>query len=125
LIASLTRRRRGLGLELLRAEVADDGVQELLELAVLLGRARNGQARPLPEVVVVDLGDRGAEALVQLRLGGLHVLSLSLERIRLRKVELDREDADVAARHPGIQLDGLELLSPHTCCKASLTDRLP
>src|SRR5205085_1849012 len=58
---------------------------------------------PLPEVVVVDLGDRGAEAILELRLRRLDVLALALQRAGVRKVQLDREDADVARAHAVIQ----------------------
>src|SRR5687767_11343675 len=39
---------------------------------------RRGQRGSLPEVVMVGLGDRGAEALVQLRLHRLQLLPLPL-----------------------------------------------
>ena len=53
----------------------------------------------LPQLLVVDLRDRGAEALVELRLRRLHEPPLPLERAALGEMELDREDADVARRH--------------------------
>ena len=62
------------------------------------GDARDRQRRALPELVMVDLGDRGTEPVLELRLGRLDVLALALERARLREVELDGEDRDVA-RH--------------------------
>jgi hypothetical protein len=48
----------------------------------------------LPQFVVIDLGHRGAEPVLQLGLGGFHVLSLALEGAGLREVEVDREDRD-------------------------------
>src|SRR5204863_1485266 len=59
-------------------------------------RAREHEPRALPEVVVVDLGDRGTEALLQLRLRRLDVLALALQRPRVGEVQLDREDPHVA-----------------------------
>jgi hypothetical protein len=50
--------------------------------------------------VVVDLGDGCAEAVLQLRLGRLDVPALALEGARLRKVELDGQDADETAAVP-------------------------
>jgi hypothetical protein len=46
--------------------------------------------------VVVDLRDRGAEAVLELRLRREDVLALPFERAGLREVELDREDRDEA-----------------------------
>ena len=71
-------------LPLLAAEIALGAVQELLELAVAARDARDREPGALPEVVVVDLGDRGAEAVLELRLGGLDVLALALQRRRPR-----------------------------------------
>ena len=59
--------------------------------------------RPLPELVVLDLGHRRAEALVQLGLRGLDVLPFPLERAVLGEVQLDREDAYVSAGHSRIK----------------------
>src|SRR5512133_738721 len=52
---------------------------------------------------MVDLGDRRAEPLLQLRLCRLDVLTLALQRARLRKMELDRENPDIAGAHGGIE----------------------
>ena len=52
---------------------------------------------------MVDLRDREPEPLPELGLHGLQVLPLALERARLGEVQLDGEDADVSARHGGIQ----------------------
>jgi hypothetical protein len=82
-------------LPLLPGEVALGAVEELLELPVLSGHASHGQRGPLPEIVVVDLGDRGAEAIPELCLGRGDVLALPLQRAGLGEMELDREDADV------------------------------
>src|SRR5438067_11217850 len=64
---------------------------------------REGQPRALPELVVVDLRDRSSEPLLQLRLRRLDVLALALQRARLRAVELDRENPDIARGHGHIQ----------------------
>ena len=55
-------------LPLLPAQPALGLVEEPLDLVVLAGDARHRQARALPHVVVVDLGDRRADAVLQLRL---------------------------------------------------------
>jgi hypothetical protein len=70
---------------------------------VVAGDARESQPRALPEVVVVDLGDRGAETVLELRLGRFHVLALALERSTLREVQLGREDPDVTRAHARIE----------------------
>jgi hypothetical protein len=82
-------------LPLLPGEVALGAVEELLELAVPAGDAGHGQRGPLPEIVVVYLGDGGAEAIPELRLGRGDMLALSLQRAGLGEMQLDREDADV------------------------------
>src|SRR5579859_4063456 len=75
-IASFTRRMRSLirahdlpvhpdELPVLPVEVALGAVEELLELGVATRDARDGEAGALPEVVVVDLGHGGAEALLR------------------------------------------------------------
>src|SRR5262245_2649201 len=90
--ASFTRRMRSLierhhlaldaaQLEVLRGEVALRAVEQADELRVAAGDARERQLRALPDVVVVDLGDRGAEAPLQLRLDGQQLLALALQRV--------------------------------------------
>src|ERR671924_793066 len=86
-------------LVLLAGEIPNRLLQERLRLAVVPGHTRHGEAAPLPEVVVVDLRDRGAEAVLELRLRRLHELALALQRARLGEVQLDAEDADVAGAH--------------------------
>ena len=61
------------------------------------------QARSLPELVVVDLGDGRAEALLELRLRRLDVFALPFQRARFRKVQLGREDSDVTRAHSRIE----------------------
>jgi len=48
---------------------------------------------------MIDLGDRGSEAILKLGFRGLDVLPLSLQRAGLREVQLDAQDADVASAH--------------------------
>src|SRR3954469_6537473 len=96
----LRRDERALGadqLPLLAGEPLLGAGGQLLRVAGVAGRERRGQGAALPEVVVVDLGDRRAEAVLELRLRRLHVLALSLQRARLREVEFDGEDPDVPA----------------------------
>jgi hypothetical protein len=75
-------------------------VEQPLGLARLTRHDGGGQAAALPQLVVVDLGDGCAEAVLQLRLGRLDVPALALEGARLRKVELDGQDADETAAVP-------------------------
>src|SRR5579872_3924072 len=109
---SLTRRMRSLiwrhhlpldrhDLELLPVEIPLRLVEQSGDAALVTCDARDGEPRALPEVVVVDLGDGRTEPVLQLRLHGLHVLALSLQRARLGEVELDGEDADVAGGQVG------------------------
>src|SRR4051794_33487411 len=86
-------------LELLPGQVALGAVQQRQQLPMIARDAGESQPRALPELVMVDLRDRGAEPLLQLRLRRLDVLSLALERARLREMKLDREDSDVAGAH--------------------------
>src|SRR5262249_827805 len=79
-------------LPLLGSQVALNRIEVCLQLRMLAAHARHGKRRPLPEVVMIDLGDRCAEALVQLRLCRLHVLPLALQRPVLGEVQLDRKD---------------------------------
>src|SRR3712207_4195603 len=83
--------------ELLGVQVALDVVEKPCGLAVLARDAGDGEPRALPEVVVVDLRNRRAEAVLELRLRRLDELPLPLQRSRLGEVELDRKDSDVAA----------------------------
>src|SRR4029078_3100840 len=83
--ASFTRRMRSLighhdlplgsrHLVLLPVEPAQCTVEQAVELPVLPRDTGERQAGALPELVVVDLRHRRAEAVLQLRLRGLHML---------------------------------------------------
>src|SRR5687767_9857045 len=50
---------------------------------------RSRQRRALPQVVVIGLGDRGPEALVELRLHRLQLLPLPLEAPVLREMQVN------------------------------------
>ena len=93
-------------LELLAGEVALGAVQQTLQLAMVARDARKGQPRALPELMVVDLGDRRSEPLLQLRLRRLDVLALALQRPRLGEMKLDRENPDISGAHGGIEPTG-------------------
>src|SRR6266516_2577946 len=80
-------------------------VEQPLDLPVLARDTRSRDARALPDIVVVDLRDGRADAVLELRLRGAKVLALFLQRVRLREVELARENSDPAARHAAIQPD--------------------
>jgi hypothetical protein len=82
-------------LPLLPGEVALGAVEQLLELAMPARDAGHGQRGPLPEIVMVDLGYRGAETIPELCFGRGDVLALPLQRAGLGEMQLDREDADV------------------------------
>src|SRR5438067_12418068 len=108
--ATLTRRMRSLierhqiprprpDLPFLTVQIPLGLVEQPLGLARLARDAGDGEARALPQLVVVDLGDGRAEAVLQLRLGRPDEPTLALQRARFREMELDREDADVARAH--------------------------
>src|SRR5688572_28421881 len=59
---------------------------------------RRGESGALPQIVMIGLGDRGAEPLVELSLHRLQLLPLSLEAPVLREVQVNLEDRGVA--HP-------------------------
>jgi hypothetical protein len=80
-------------------EEALGAVKQLVEGADLARSARHDEARTLPEIVVVDLGDRRPEPVLQLRLRRGDVLALSFKRAGLGKVQLYRENSDVAGRN--------------------------
>ena len=61
--------------------------------------AREREARPLPELMVIDFGDRGSEAILQLCLRRFDVFPLALQRLSLREVQFDAQNADVARAH--------------------------
>src|SRR6266508_1886407 len=92
--------------EVLAVQVAHRVVEERIELPLVARHAGHRQPGPLPEVVVVDLGHGGAEAVLELRLGRFDVFPLPLQRPRLGEVELDREDADEARAHGNILTEG-------------------
>jgi len=46
------------------------------------------EGAPLPQVVVVRLGDGGTEALLKVRLERLHLLAFALQAVVVREVEL-------------------------------------
>src|SRR4029450_5864451 len=110
-IASLTRRFRPLlarddhlplraqELDALRSEVTLDRVEQLVQLPVTPSGASDRQTRALPQVVMVHLGHRRPESLVQLGSRRLQELPFPLERAVLRKVQLDAQDADEPGLH--------------------------
>jgi hypothetical protein len=89
----------GRELESLPGEVPLGAVEKALELLVAAGHACEREPGALPDVVVIDLSDRRTEAPLELRLQGEQLLALSLQRMVLGKVELERKDADVAGAH--------------------------
>src|SRR3954469_12140967 len=100
-------------LESLAGEKSLGAVQQLVELPVPPRDAGEGDPRALPELVVVDLRDRRAEAPLQLRLHGQQLLALALQRAVLGEVQLRGENADVAGgtheRKLGGRARGLEI----------------
>jgi hypothetical protein len=88
-------------LPLLRCEPSLRARRELLGLARITRHERHRQRTALPELVVVDLGDGGAEAIRELCLRRLDVLALAFERACAGEVQLDcenRDEAGVAAQ---------------------------
>jgi len=88
-------------LPLLRGEPSFGARREPLGLTRITGDERHRQRTALPELVVVDLGDRRAEAIRELCLRRLDVLSLAFERTCVGEVQLDcenRDEAGVAAQ---------------------------
>src|SRR5688500_7542249 len=57
---------------------------------------RRGERGALPELVLIGLGDRRAEAVVELSLHRLKLLALALERAVVGEVEVHLEDGDEA-----------------------------
>src|ERR671931_824716 len=99
--ASSTRRRRSLiechelpraqpELPLLAVQVALRLVEQPFCLPRLARDARHRQAGALPQIVVVDLRDRGTESVLELCLRRAHELALPLQRAGLGEVQVDR-----------------------------------
>jgi hypothetical protein len=86
---------------------------KLFGLPGLARDERRRQPAALPQLVVVDLGDRGAETVLQLCLGRQDVLPLALERPGLGEVELDGEDRDKAGH-------SLDCRGAHYACAVRL-----
>src|SRR3954470_3277596 len=59
---------------------------------------RGGDGRALPQVVMIRLGNGGAEALLQLRLERLKLFALALQAAVLREVQVDFEQTNEAHR---------------------------
>src|SRR4029079_5534244 len=74
-------------------------VEQALHLPVLAGDARRGDARALPDVVMVYLCYRCADPVLELCLRRAQMVALLLQRLRLREVKLAGEDPDPAALH--------------------------
>src|SRR4029077_16604527 len=79
-------------------------VEQPGRIARLSCDARECQTRPLPDVVVVDLRNRAAQACRKLLFHGAQMHPLLLERMALREMELEGEDADEAGGHVRIPL---------------------
>src|SRR5581483_5440702 len=84
-------------------------------------RAGDGERRTLPEVVVVDLGDRGAEAAAQRVPRRAHVVALALQRAGFGEVQLDGEDRDVPVGQGGS--DHLGCIARRRGCTGRLVER--
>src|SRR5215467_1990416 len=80
-------------------------VEQPLDLVVLTRDAGRRDPRALPDVVVVDLGDRRSDSILQLRLRRSQEMPLLLQRVRLGEVELAGEDPDPAAGHEWMRYD--------------------
>src|SRR5579883_191329 len=91
----------GADLPLLAAQPALRLVEQALGLVGLARDAGDREAGALPEVVVVDLRDRGADPVAEVVLRRADEVPLLLERARPGEVELDRQHADESGRHRG------------------------
>src|SRR5919204_5655545 len=134
LTASFTRRMRSLierhelprsrpELPLLAVQVPLRLVQEPLRLPRLPRHARDGQPRALPKLVVVDLGHRGAEPVLELRFRRADELPLPLQRAGFREVQVDAEDGDVAHAHTPILPRGRGGLAAYAGAEEGSSDR--
>ena len=74
--------------------VAFDLGGPILEQAGVAADKRSGQARALPQVMMLRLGHGRAEAPLKLRLDGRQLAALALEAAVLVEVQLDLEDSD-------------------------------
>ena len=86
-------------LPLARGQIALGVGEQALRLPRFARDDRDREPRALPDVVMVDLGDRCGEAVPQLLLGRAHVHALLLQRVRLGEVQLGGEDPDPAGGH--------------------------
>ena len=81
----------------------DDHALGLVEPLAERGRVpiddRERQARALPQLVVVDLGDRGARPSLEIALQRQQLAPLALERCAFGKMQIEAEDAHVAGCH--------------------------
>jgi len=78
-----------------RQDEARQVIHRTFERTELATHERSGESCPLPELVVVGLGDRRPEPLSQLCLQRLNILPLPLERPALREMQIDLDDRDV------------------------------
>src|SRR6266540_544996 len=108
--ASLTRRMRSVierdylpvdrpQLEGLTRQEALRPREQLLHVTVAAGDARERDPGALPELVMVDLGNRGPEPALQLSFHRQQLFPLSFQRSVLGKVELGRQDSDISRSH--------------------------
>src|SRR5215216_5351064 len=79
-----------------RDDVSLQSRRSIAERACLSTHECRGQLRALPQVVVIRLRDRRAEAPLELRLEGAQLLALALEASVVGEVEVDLEEADEA-----------------------------
>jgi hypothetical protein len=71
-------------------------VRRALEGPEVAPDQHGGQRGPLPEVVMVGLGDRRAEALLELGLHGKQFLALAFERPVVWEMQVDLDESQVA-----------------------------
>jgi len=90
-------------LELLSGKPPLRRIEEAIGLTRIPRHTGDRQARALPHLMVVDLGDRAGDTVRQLRLHRPQVHALLLQRVALREEELKRVDADETLRHGSIE----------------------
>src|SRR3954468_18243251 len=86
----------------LREHVALEVVPRAFEWSEVTADECGGQRGPLPEIVVIGLRDRGAEAAMQLGFQGQQLLALPLERVAFGEVEVDLDDRAVGQLRAGL-----------------------
>jgi hypothetical protein len=87
----------------LRQDVALEVVRRPPQRSRVAPRERGRERGALPEIVMIGLGDRGAEAPLKLSLEREQLLPLVLQRMPLGEVKVDRDEDDVGDYSPRVR----------------------